>query len=803
MTDLQDGGLFDDSDDDSNYDPFSSAHVSPFMYETDSDSDDNDTSPHAIQLANTRKLKDILTGNPATKVEAVLHYMNSLGLNLPIFLDLLSWGDHECITNAKIRYERTALMVSEELPSILERWHTPPRSKGSTDSRARAAKQPLEQFALSCTIKAVEAELEAVKDIMRCPEDDLSIDGLTSFFVEDMLLKLSTPGFGGTPKLWALLRCLTQTQRQRERNTSKNPDLMLTMFLRSQGISAKSLDLLHTFCLTMSQKWSVRAFSKMSANEMDKLCEMVRLLPFVISHDNVNIPFRVFTQRVNNQSHFDPRTAATVFFQPHAPPEPPLCNRTLQEYCREGKKTPLSIIEIYNLSQAAAPHQYLRDVHHILQYLVDSPEFEFSTYSQQNHVTFSSPEPVQKLPTGPEYITQQFMLGTVHIDEASYEGNDQLMLEFFRQMQLHTEDETKKTGLHRVIPWVGDQLTVERLRELFKFRAQDHNSYDRLDWIVVLFSWFYLQMAFANSLHKQYLGMNAGRGLMQAFTLLERKGLNSVQTRGPFHQNLHDAITHVAEAHFRACWKVVGGVENLQDLRHKDPNQLHAMAEQIVHELASSSAVDKIDLQPEDNRDQQFCHLVLWNHDVLRYLDLDESIRCGDVGVMEETLLHLAFCFAGGQNSKYTIEVLELLQSLHHEWPPEIKDFVRRRCWLMNLTGRPCDFFPIDKGQEHNIKSLKVTHRVQGPNMSWKLIKDISPAIPVLHAVQKHMEKQWLENSYTSAGVHVHEQGRRVRAKADEVTDIVTSGGIKLFSKKTMEKWWHNRNFTRATTEVW
>ncbi|OAX34726.1 hypothetical protein K503DRAFT_645542, partial [Rhizopogon vinicolor AM-OR11-026] len=57
------------------------------------------------------------------KVEYILRCMDDVGLNLPIFLDLVSWGNPDCITNAKIRYERTALMVSEELPSILRRWH--------------------------------------------------------------------------------------------------------------------------------------------------------------------------------------------------------------------------------------------------------------------------------------------------------------------------------------------------------------------------------------------------------------------------------------------------------------------------------------------------------------------------------------------------------------------------------------------------------------------------------------------------------------------------------------------------------
>ena len=60
-------------------------------------------------------------------------------------------------------------------------------------------------------------------------------------------------------------------------------------------------------------------------------------------------------------------------------------------------------------------------------------------------------------------------------------------------------------------------------------------------------------MAFTNSIHRQYLGTNAGCGLMHAFTVPEWKGLHSIQTCGPFHQQLHNAIYHVMEAHIHDC----------------------------------------------------------------------------------------------------------------------------------------------------------------------------------------------------------------------------------------------------------
>ena len=38
---------------------------------------------------------------------------------------------------------------------------------------------------------------------------------------------------------------------------------------------------------------------------------------------------------------------------------------------------------------------------------------------------------------------------------------------------------------------------------------------------------------------------------------------------------------------------------------------------------------------------------------MLHYVDLNEAIRNGDVGIMEQTLPYLLFCFVRVKNSKY------------------------------------------------------------------------------------------------------------------------------------------------------
>lgn len=178
-------------------------------------------------------------------------------------------------------------------------------------------------------------------------------------------------------------------------------------------------------------------------------------------------------------------------------------------------------------------------------------------------------------------------------------------------------------------------------------------------------------MVWASSLHKQYLGTSKGRGLSQAFELLERKGLFSV--KGPFHHNLNEALHHVAEAHIREDWLLVSVVDSLAELRDKGPNELVALAARIVKERASSEALDRRDMKPVNQHDEVNRQTVMWNMDVLQYIVVYRAIKHGQVGLMEDILPHLLFRFVGNKNSKYSIEVLELLQSLHREWPEEVK----------------------------------------------------------------------------------------------------------------------------------
>lgn len=179
---------------------------------------------------------------------------------------------------------------------------------------------------------------------------------------------------------------------------------------------------------------------------------------------------------------------------------------------------------------------------------------------------------------------------------------------------------------------------------------------------------------------------------MHAYTLLQRKGLASTATKGTFHHDLDELLCHMGEANVRLAWTAVAGVER------------------VVMEHASSASLERMQGQSTGEHDEIREQMVMWLRDVLHYIVLDCAIKYGDVGLIENFLPLLLYRFVGGRNSKYAIEILELLQGLHKEWPATVSKFVMEHCWLVNFAGKQDSFLPIDMAQEHNIKDIKACH---------------------------------------------------------------------------------------------
>lgn len=174
-----------------------------------------------------------------------------------------------------------------------------------------------------------------------------------------------------------------------------------------------------------------------------------------------------------------------------------------QKFRAQHCKEPFNIEDVLYGDTAADQRIEAQYTYMVLKMVLDTPEF--TDYAHHSDSALDAPPAVLQLECGPEHTTKQFMLGTAELEEASYEGTLKVIMECFRQLHLDSKDQQIRTALEQIIAWIGDQMTVDRLRGLWKYRHEDFNSFDRMDYMIPIFGWFHLVMAFANSLHKQYL----------------------------------------------------------------------------------------------------------------------------------------------------------------------------------------------------------------------------------------------------------------------------------------------------------
>ena len=361
---------------------------------------------------------------------------------------------------------------------------------------------------------------------------------------------------------------------------------LLAVYFKFHGLSARAFNTIHGTGLTMCMKWTTDCISDIAANARQEFLRIRDNSFWLMSHDNLNIAFQVYSQRLNNQTHFDSGTAAIVYVKPNVEKIHPSLPAMLRNKRAKGLKTPITAVDLISMENSATRTRRPFLVYEVLQVLLLSAEFDIKQYKHRESVFLNAPQPLQQLPYGPRHSALQYILGTVKIEEASYEGNNTLLREWMQQLNLDSAEEKMKTVQECILYFGSDLLTVERLWGLYRMRVGDFNSYDRLDFINPVAGWLHLLMAYANSLHKQYLGSAAGRGLHHAIVLLHRKGLLRALTKGPFYHDVKELLFHVMEAHVQTCWTLLNNGNNLSLLRKKSPLELLKMANRILDEYA-------------------------------------------------------------------------------------------------------------------------------------------------------------------------------------------------------------------------
>ena len=148
---------------------------------------------------------------------------------------------------------------------------------------------------------------------------------------------------------------------------------LFAIYFKFRGLSAKGFDTVHALALIMSHKWACDLVSRISQRAIMEAHFLKDRHPWLLSYDNVNIPFRVFSQRIDKQSDIGAGSAATIYIKRNAMHLPPSANRDLQETWLQGMKNPLSPLNIFDLATQSYPRIQAEMKYQVLQFFSQLP----------------------------------------------------------------------------------------------------------------------------------------------------------------------------------------------------------------------------------------------------------------------------------------------------------------------------------------------------------------------------------------------------------------------------------------------
>ncbi|EJD40072.1 hypothetical protein AURDEDRAFT_127896 [Auricularia subglabra TFB-10046 SS5] len=555
--------------------------------------------------------------------DAALEMLDGLkarGLKLMDVLDTIFWGDSALIGDARLRGARTSFTHDPRLSGLLSRLCSPPRTGKAQTKAVSGASAALDDFAWQHVYDRCLAEIEAYEPTTVFKTDEIDIFSIQDITLAGILDDVTSHA----PRLFALLCDLMQTDRQRSGNTDKNPSSlavviiniitysrssqrsklqkMNALFFKAAGVPTRVFDVLQSFGLSMSSTWVSKLFDGLCERSELQMRDNVWRKPWFGLYDNVRFNIHADSQRIYNQTLGVNCTALTVLLVP-IEWLPALVDRglnmkqLLQVRLQDPNKAPyIAWKDFIRRDERITLHRF--SVSRVLAVLWDLPELSQSPH--RGHDVLRPPEPVLQVP--PRKV-EYHMLGTVPLDEVSYEGNDQVIEEVMKQTGYDTPEGRQKICNGYGVPFCGDLLTIKRLRGLQQLQAEDENSYDRKSYMDLAIGWFHVQMNLDRQVFLTHRGTVSSDGLAREANMLNWHGLSAGNDKPEYH-TVDEFLHHVFVASTLDCWLWATQTASLVELvewvsAQTDPEAILRRANIIVRMRQSSVGLQHLELEAD------------------------------------------------------------------------------------------------------------------------------------------------------------------------------------------------------------
>ncbi|KAJ7430322.1 hypothetical protein B0H11DRAFT_1764586 [Mycena galericulata] len=635
------------------------------------------------------------------------------------------------------------------------------RSHGAEHARSMFARsKPAKEEYISGELAEIyQKEGRAIQDILTRHSTMSVIDLLKVFSMDELALELED----AVPFLWDALvsvsapdsstRAESAGEARRDKGLvftticalisilrsqkANNFQLVIGLFLLGSGASKREMEVLAHAGLSISYSSITSHIHSLSAEGMVRVRELVRSCMCQIVWDNLNIAFRVGAERLAAKNHFDNGTTSTVIpvFDPatggHA------AHGTLPFSMKPPRERTLPVLDWTAEDVLPTPQA--------------AEELSASCFWQMKRLAFENipgvPDRLRKaLEECPEIFqiplhkSEQYPLPAMNLDESSLEGTLEVYLAILRHLGL--DDEALEA--HGLMFDDGDLLTDSLKEKLESARRNSTTPIASMRASTRRWGLFHGEMAGGRLTVNEHWGkpnsLWAGGLWWEHNKLLKRKPMTAgwsgkkATPWKPAHELIHISLP----AHIVDGFRIHCGHDKLEEwAATATMEEFNRVAKIVFDKLFSTAAVNELRTRTE--RDITFENAILYNCDALFYIEFIQAIKKGDIGrVLNVLSIWMVMMRTPKTMPRYADAMFETLVRLKH-FPPKLRELFLVN-WLVNLTGKPYRFKPVDLLQEHQNFWAKIIYNAKGSNKSWEWLSMITVCIFTLRDAMRTVQ---------------------------------------------------------------
>ncbi|KAK7027626.1 hypothetical protein R3P38DRAFT_2776632 [Favolaschia claudopus] len=649
--------------------------------------------------------------------------------------------------------------INEDDPQITGVFSKFFRAHGATlmEKVAERAPQEADLFSSRHIADLVAQEGQAIQNLLTRDTSTKVSDLLSSFNMQGLSDKLREVA----PTMWGILVAVSTVEEEGHETTRRDRSLVFTtvcammsllrsqkannfqaiiaLFLLGSGAAKREIEVFAHAGISLSYKSVMNYIKTLSQEGIRQFRAVFRSCMCSIVWDNLNIAFRVESQRLDSKNHFDNGTTATLIpvYNPFTgssrtlrgtlplsmKPERTSSNSTFSWTAADTLPSPTDAAKLdeclrWQLKDNALQH--IPEFAHLRAMLGRCPEVE------QIQV----------------HKTEQYPLPAMHEDESSIDGTLAVYEAIFRHLETSSEDLED----HGLVISHGDLLTDNLVNTIEASRRNTPDVLESTRALTRLFGIFHAKMAGNRLVVNEHWGKPNATipgGLCWEHTqLLQRKPISAgwkSKKAAPW-KPCHELLQISTAGHVRDAFRICCGAASFTEWASKATiSDFEQVADKVYASLYTTAAYDQACSVQEAHRDPAFENSVLYNRDSLLYLLLVSSIKAGDIGRVVLIFRIWAVMMRTPKTMpKYADAFFETLGRLK-SYNPVLRKFLLHN-WLVNLRGIIDGFKEVDLLQEHQNFWAKIIYNAKGVNRSWEWLSRITVCIFVLRDAMKTVQ---------------------------------------------------------------